>query len=335
MASIISHIAGAASVRAARALSFVDGISTRKPRPELPPQQIDRVLIAIPHWRPTGLSSDAKDSGSVDERTSRLLRCLNSLFGLGGSAVDAVVYTNSPELTAHHLAERSEADVRLGSAASVLDEHNPSGGITVVPWVPGRFYRHGFGLAWAHKALFRQALSVPQISHMIYLEDDMLFGRANLEYWLKGRLELAPSGLIPGFVRFETTAGEQWLTDLKAPMGEPRHVVTTSDGRNWISMVNPYQALYVLDRPLAVDHFRRSPSRGRIRSRIRPHDDLASASHGAIYDDPPSGLNWRSVVPLSDGAIDPTALIEHTSANYANDPTTALATVRISEVFHG
>jgi hypothetical protein len=334
MASLLSHISGAASVRTARGLFLVDRLLVPRREEQTPPSQIERVLVAIPHWRPTGLSTDAKTSGTVDQRTSRLLECINSLLGLGGTETNIFVFTNSPTLTTEHLSERSGAEVRLGAGPNLLADRNSATGITVVPWRPGRVYRHGFGLAWAHKALFKEALAVPEISHMVYLEDDMIFGRENLEYWLHGRTALASTGLIPGFVRYETSGGERWLTDLKTPTGKPTQVVTSRDGRSWISMVNPYQALYVLDRPLAIDHFRRSPSRSRIRSRLRPHDDLASASHGPIYDDPPQGLSWRSVVPLNDETIDPAALIEHSSANYVNDPTTDLATVRISEVFH-
>lgn len=334
MASVLTHLSGAISVRTARALSAVDRVSAPKRGIEHPPQLIGRVLVAIPHWRPTGLASDAKSSGSVNERIDRLVRCIQSVVGLSDAGVDVAIYTNASMQTTQHLTGRSGLEVAVGSAQSLLSTRRESTRILVVPWKPGRVYRHGFGLAWAHKSLFRQALEVPEFSHMVYLEDDMIFGRTNLEYWTRGRTELSASGLLPGFVRFECSAGERWLTDLKQPMSRPEPVVTTGDGRSWVTMVNPYQALYVLDRPLAIDHFRRSASRGRIRSRIRPHDDLASASHGPIYDDPPSGLAWRTVVPTEQGVIDPAALVEHASANYADDPTTDLATVRVSEVFH-
>ena len=336
MSNPLAHISGAASVRTARLLHRYDRVLRRRSPLDHPPTSVERLLIAIPHWRPTGSTADAKQSGSADERTARLLNCISSLREIPSAGTDIVVFTNRAEETEARLRHSFDASVSIAAAARALE---PNGlkelRLTVTAWRPGRLYRHGFGLSWAHKPLFRAALDVGNISHLLYLEDDMLFGPANLDYWVWGRQCLHGTGLIPGFVRFERFSGDSWLTDLKSSIPRPHDTVPTMDDAEWFSMPNPYQALYVLDRALAIDHFQRSPSRSRIRSRMRPHDDLASASHGPIYDDAPAPQRWRTVVPLGPEGIHSAALVEHTSANYAADPSTALGSIRLSEVFDG
>lgn len=336
MANPLTHLSGAISVRVASALRHSDRLKRPVNRGQQPPESTERILIAVPHWRPTGTRRDAKSSGSASLRGRHLSSCVKSLQSLTGTQVDLVIYSNAPTETQRLLYENTDVPSVIANADAALQARSCEAlSVTIAPWKPGRIYRHGFGLAWSHKSLFRTALQVEQISHLVYLEDDMLFDQANLDYWVRGRQCLHGTGLIPGFVRFERFSGESWLTDLKSPISEPIDTVSTPDGSTWFSMPNPYQALYVMDRALATDHFRRSPSRSRLRSRLRPHDDLASASHGPIYDDAPSRPGWRTVVRLGTEGIASAALIEHSSANYAADPSTALGSVRVSEVFGG
>jgi len=334
MASPLTHLSGAISVRVASALRQCDRLKRPVNSEEQPPESTERILIAVPHWRPTGTRRDAKSSGSASLRGHHLSSCVRSLQSLTGTQLDLVIYSNAPHETQRLLEENADIASVIAHAETALQTRSSEAlSVTIAPWKPGRIYRHGFGLAWSHKSLFRAALQVEQISHLVYLEDDMLFDQANLDYWVWGRQCLHGTGLIPGFVRFEKFSGESWLTDLKSSMPRPHDTVPTMDEAEWFSMPNPYQALYVMDRALAIDHFNRSPSRSRIRSRLRPHDDLASASHGPIYDDAPTPRRWRTVVPFRPEGVHPAALIEHTAANYAADPSTSLGSIRLSEVF--
>ena len=62
---------------------------------------------------------------------------------------------------------------------------------------------HPHDLILCHKKFFNDFLSTRYYSHFLHTEDDMLFSKANFEYWLKYRKILKPYKLIPSFFRFE------------------------------------------------------------------------------------------------------------------------------------
>jgi hypothetical protein len=279
----------------------------------------DAVLAVVAHWRP--------DGPDATQRLGHLEQCLDGILGLGTRQVVAVVLTNAPEPTARDLGPRLQDrgwPVRVAPAAAISAASGPRE-VLVVGWRPGLRRRHGFYLTWAHVPLLRAAAESGRFTHLVYLEDDMRLTDDHLRYWAEYRAPLAELGLLPGFTRFELHDGERYLVDVWRPLdpalrrrlvhvgGEPAHVV---------NLVNPYQALYILDRNLWEPHFRFSRGRSPLHSSVSVWAVRERASSGPIFDDVPDGFISRNVVPVRvDGdrqVLDPRCLVEHMAPSYTS-----------------
>ncbi len=319
------------------------------------------VFAAMPHWREQAGSGTAPASRRID-RSQILTDCIASLLDLDVDRVTVAVLTNAPETTAGDLRSRfatGPQEVSVTTVAGVASfDRQPAGGhrILVVGWRPGPLRRSGFYLTWAHKELFRRALQDPGLSHLIYLEDDMRFTEESLAYWCRFREPLARHGLLPGFIRYESFKDARYVVDQKAPQrvdqaGRPRLVLSApGSGPDpdllFVSLDNPYQGMYVLDRELAMEHLSSSPARSPLLSRaIRWPNGVQwreamvreRAAIGPIFDDVPAGFGSRNVVPvqmLGAGRYspDPACLIEHLTGNYVRSGT-AFGTIRVEDMF--
>jgi hypothetical protein len=68
------------------------------------------------------------------------------------------------------------------------------------------FLSHPFYLTWQHlEVLQTEYLNNLDISHFMYLEDDIQVKQNNISYWLKAREDLRKFGLIPMFVLYEVS----------------------------------------------------------------------------------------------------------------------------------
>ena len=194
---------------------------------------------------------------------------------------------------------------------------------------------HPYLLPWSHLEYFRQCFAEDKtISHFMYLEDDILIRKENVEYWLKGRKELREYGLIPSFLRYELKAnlGEPYCTDFL------RHVnpyvlarVEISDHYVYLNLPKPYQGMYLLDRELMEEHLTgrsSNPDFGVWNIRER-------AAQGITFLDVPKGCLSRNFVgyDIKSAQIDPCSLIHHTPNNYADDPNRKFAKILVRDLF--
>ena len=202
--------------------------------------------------------------------------------------------------------------------------------------------RGGKYLTWAHKKVLRQALGVPSITHLVYLEDDIGFTEDNLRYWMQVRPALEPLCMIPGFLLFEQCEGERYLIQ-QTSAGQWRTVAEPIDipGLGPVSLTRadlPYHASYVMDRALAIEHFGRSAFRSQFRSRVAGWGITERAATGPLFEPSLTPLRnavWlgsapylppaRSAVPvqLGDGGtveVLEGALLEHLRPTYSTNP---------------
>ena len=104
-------------------------------------------------------------------------------------------------------------------------------------------------------------------------------------------------------------------------------------------MPSAYQGMYLLDTPLAVEHFRFSAARSPLLSRTVRWGARERATIGPIFDDVPPGLWSRNVVPVHEEAdgphLDPACLIEHLAAVYVHKEHLALGTIPVGAAFEG
>lgn len=206
---------------------------------------------------------------------------------------------------------------------------------------------HPFLLPWCHHDVFRKVLATdPSVTHFMYLEDDIEVRRPNIDYWLRGREELRPHGLIPSMLRYEIRPGD----GAKVAVDVTR-VVSVSDMPQirikpdylYMNMPNPYQGMVLLDRELMAEHLSgpsSNPDFGPWRIREK-------AAQGVTFWQVPDGFIARNAVGIrlranaasvsnigttsatttsivNAGAnqfeVDPDCLIYHTANNYSRNP---------------
>ena len=255
----------------------------------------------------------------ASERLEYLKRITRDLPSFADQ-VQLVIVTNVPD-------EESHRQIRARiSGLSDVD--------VIVPNLLG----HPYLLTWIHREVFRlRYQNQPDISHFLYLEDDIEIKLENVIYWLEGRERLSSFGLIPSFLRYETKGGstEKFATDISKQTSLfqlPR--VKFSSEYYFVNLPEPYQATYLLDRQLAGEHLfgpSASPDFG-------PWNIREKAAQGVTFLEVPKGCFSRNFIGVksSEKSVDSRALIHHIANNYANNPTTHFGKLPVEKIlkFH-
>lgn len=111
-------------------------------------------------------------------------------------------------------------------------------------------------MPWAHKSLLQEFLDSDH-THFMYLEDDMEITQTNMDYWLDTQDLFDRNGLgfTPGFHRIEKTpAGVPLSMDASARLKVRARPCITVEGQTFVSLLQPYQAMYIMDRVMAQRH---------------------------------------------------------------------------------
>lgn len=222
----------------------------------------------------------------------------------------------------------------------------------IEPMVQGNPWR----LTWTHKRVFGDLVlhhrPFEQITHLVYIEDDMALPPDALAYWCTYRPALAARGLLPGFIRVEGPADNLCVTGWRRRSdGRPRvplRSLTPAAAEGavvwFVNLSNPYQAMYVLDEELADWHFRFSDFRSLRRSKLSTTFGgrwgvPERAAAGPIFDgDVPAGFHSRNVLPLvaTEGAHAyplTSCLVHHLPWKDHNDPSVPQGKRRVDESF--
>lgn len=190
---------------------------------------------------------------------------------------------------------------------------------------------HPYLLTWCHFPIFRSIfINDRQVSHFLYLEDDLEISPGNFEYWLSAREDLRGYGAIPSFLRFEVAAIDQkrYATDCpKSFRLSELPIVCKSDYYLYLNLPTPYQGMYLLDRELAEEHLfgpSSSPDFGRWNIREK-------AAQGLTFASPPGNAFSRNFLGfrIDEKVVDSRALIHHMPNNYANNPLSKFGKVPI------
>lgn len=318
------------------------------------PARPSGALVAIAHFRadpqPTErLATDVATAQAA--RVGHLLECVQGALELDIDRVIVAISSNQPGAVRADLAVHADrfppgTELReLPGPDRFSEALGANRAVIVVAWKPsGLLHRHPFNLTWAHKELVCSGLREPALSHFVYLEDDVKFTGHSLSYWCKYRQPLARHGLLPGFVRVELLDHDVYVVDQLERLScgaLPRVTLTDREATVFFaSLANPYQGMYVLDRPLAIDHFRRSGARDAWRSRaVSRWGTRERAALGPILDDVPPGFRARNVVPVSleaDGScrLVPECTLEHLAGNYSRAAAAVgFGKIRLADLF--
>jgi len=193
---------------------------------------------------------------------------------------------------------------------------------------------HPFFLTWVHKQSLRVDFAQnAAFTHFLYIEDDIQVKSPNVAYWLEAREVLRPFGLIPGFLRVERRSSDGcWVSsDLREAVPLWRTpALRLSQERWYLNLRYPYQAMYLFDRELALEHLAgpaMNPEFGRWNIRER-------AAQGQTFVDVPRGFKTRNVVPFDPRAlrIEPSCHVHHLPNNYGIQPFFGHGTVTLDRV---
>lgn len=156
---------------------------------------------------------------AADHRTAFLKRQIEALNDIE-AAVDVFVHTNVDRLDVRH--------------AHNVVEHEIS-----------EEYCHF--LSWKHKALMVEQL--PHYDAFLYLEDDILFGNQNLNYWFKNHEVLRAHDCYAGFVRYESDGTANYATDITPVFGQctPLPRISLGGSEYWENTNNFYNGCWILD----------------------------------------------------------------------------------------
>ncbi len=192
---------------------------------------------------------------------------------------------------------------------------------------------HNRMLPWYHLNLMKKLFIVDDITHFLYLEDDILIDKSNFKYWLNSRKILKEFNLIPGFVRTENNKSNNQLYAidfLKKSKLDFLPKVKVNNDYFFVNNEFPYQGMYLYDRQLMEEHLfgpSSNPDCGHgafdtnfIDERMINLDLMAKANIGLTYTNPPNAFLSRIVIPFNNKKkrIDPVCEIKHLSNRYAN-----------------
>lgn len=192
---------------------------------------------------------------------------------------------------------------------------------------------HNRLLPWYHLNLMKKLFVKDDITHFLYLEDDILLSKSNFDYWLSSRKILKKFGLIPGFIRTEINKFDKQLYAIDyVKKSNLNFLPKIKINKNYLFINNefPYQGMYLYDRDLMREHLSgpsSNPDCGHgafntnfIDNRMINLDLMAKANIGLTYINPPYGFFNRIVIPFDTKKkrIVSICEIQHLSNKYAN-----------------
>ena len=203
---------------------------------------------------------------------------------------------------------------------------------------------HPYLLPWAHYAVMRKKILDDSFTHFMYTEDDILTSKENIIYWIKAREVLKKFKLIPSFLRIEQNLLNKnfYSTDIMKKMDFKKIPKVFSEDKSlaFSNVLNPYSAIYFLDRELMLEHLNSpssSPDFGFFNQEIRDAFPIRErAALALMYYNVPEGFLNRYVIPVNakNKAIYEYCFLKHLPNNYANDPSKQIAKIKVNEIFY-
>lgn len=189
-------------------------------------------------------------------------------------------------------------------------------------FIKPNYLGHPYLLTWIHLDIFRKYFFKDKnISHFLYLEDDIKITKKNIYYWTKYRKILNKYKLIPSFLRYEINKKDKkkYSVDvLKKSWFISIPKIKITNDYFFVNLPQPYQGMYFLDRILMKAHI----------NGISSHPDHAKhlwntrerAAQGVTFLSVPKKFISKNVIGYNAKLkkIDKDCLIHHISNTYVN-----------------
>jgi hypothetical protein len=175
-------------------------------------------------------------------------------------------------------------------------------------------------LTWEHKKIMLNDLKkANQNSLFLYIENDMKFTQASLDYWLEQRGDLNTAKLIPSFIRVEHSSKQNSWLAIDHFGGKPSKnselPTFESNGKTFIQLANPYCACYLMDLELATEYANSKAFTEKESRDLTWWDIGARAAMGVQFVEVPKNFTSRHVVPIEKAGdyckISDSAILHH------------------------
>jgi hypothetical protein len=260
-------------------------------------------------------------------RLAFLAETLRTLSEFEVTSLDVVIVTNSSSVAEIALLDRLAREIfpRKGAQIRTYDDlANPK------------------DLAWCHKAIIADefvAINQSRYTHFIYLEDDIGLTYSNYCYFLHFRELLRDFRLLPSFVRMDFSAamGGFVATDAFWPVYVPVQTHLMLGDFVMVNMPNPYNPFFILDQELGKEYVLSRSFNRDSSHEVSNWGVTERAAMGLCLESVPPSFQSRYVVPVSSksDAVPAAARVRHFPNNYADDPNSPLAKIRIDTLFVG
>ena len=170
------------------------------------------------------------------------------------------------------------------------------------PWVYDD-ERSPWLLTWEHRKTLREDLILADGNSLfLYIENDVKFNQANLDYFVRSRNELLKNGLIPSFTLIEKISDTSEEISVSQFGGRPSRFKDMPKlevvDEIYVQLDNPYCACYLLDKELATEFVNSKAFDEKTSRELTWWDIGARAAMGLGFVNPPTGFKSRHVVPV-------------------------------------
>lgn len=133
---------------------------------------------------------------------------------------------------------------------------NPSSNIKYTIFVP-KLLGHPYFLTWSHKDIFEQLVRTDNtITYYMYLEDDVLLTKENIDYYLEGENKLQDKRFFPSFLRYEVYEdGSKYAVDVMKQQEFHLMSKIQYDNYYYVNFSYTYQGVYLLNSRLMMEYF--------------------------------------------------------------------------------
>ena len=197
-------------------------------------------------------------------------------------------------------------------------------------------------LPWCHKHLIsgRFLDEKAAYSHYIHVEDDIIVPFDNFQYFVRYRNSLQVFRLIPSFLRIEFNSNDNrlYIVDQIGVSDLMSRKVVNVDSYSFVNPDYPHNAMFILDRDLALEYIN-TRSFDRDRSiEVRPQWGLCErASMGLCFEDLPEEFSSRYVIPINPHTLAPPcwSWVFHISSNYTKNSRSPFGKTQPNQLFGG